>query len=381
MAYLLVALTFMASILFYSFYPRTDTLELLDMPMAESAIYDLISQHTAVVEAANVTRVQQGNSRQTYELPATNWPRFTGRKFQDGRLDPSQFVSSNYLLYRDFVPPMYLESSEQLDVRQAEPVSALLCVNNFTGVASAICGAGAEMIAAVDPNMAWGTSDFIITTMSLKEIQDEFGLRSLRLLERALGRASFLTNYDNNMGKNACVNSSGNIVDCSAEGAQISPKMHLTTNCGIIVARDNFDSANVLDYDPNNAHYALANTKYVTVTIPDTFTSQFPGIGDRTHLACITSLKGTYAGCCNGLTQTACGTATETGRYGCLWNAAKSKCNSICETYGTQNECEVTKGPKYGCKWRRYNELGAATSSGKCVNSCGIKRIYPKRIP
>lgn len=378
MAYLLVALTFIASILFYSFYPRTDTLELLDMPMAETAIYDLVSQHTAIVNAATVTKVQQGRTRQTYELLSGNWPRFTGRSV-NGRLDAAQFVSSNDLLFRDFVPPMYLESSEQQNMRVLMPTSALVCVNNYTSLAGEDCGASAENSVS-NSNLAWGTSDFIITVMSLKEIHDEFGLHSLKLLERALGRVSLLTNYDNDMGKDACIDSSGNPVSCSVAGAQTSPKMHLTTNCGIIVNRAGFDSINALDYDPNNANYALANTKHVTVTIPKAFTSKYTGIGDRTHLACITSLKATYAGCCTGLSRNLCGASTEVGRYGCFWNVAKSKCDSICASYGTQNECEVTNGTKYGCKWRRYNEKGAATSVGKCTNSCGIKRVYPKKI-
>lgn len=398
MAYLLVVLTFLASILFYSFYPRSDAINLVDKPEAQSLIFELVAQHSAAVQAATtrITPIKQdaarGRNRMRYEMANANfpaWPKFfkadpnaDENAEKPGLLSEAQYSDPSFGI---FMP----DAVRQYNLR---PQSLLLCVNNQTAKASAFCGNN--------------TSDFIITIMSLDAIGSEYGPRQMTMLERALGESTFLANYDHNM--------LTTLYDSTE--TKIRNKAHLTTNCGIVASRAHYpsftDEGDAKAYDPYNAEFVLSNTRGPLVTLPRTFTNNYNvvavgdtagKIGDRTHLLCITELKLTYVGCCNERNWdnvsddladeascnavncswsstdkrctcspiTACGTASDGKdglKYGCRWN--NNACVSACEQYTSSGTCNAAID--IGCVWYpKITPDGLSGTSGECKGTCG----------
>ena len=243
MAYLLMILTFTALILFYSFYPRTDTVELLDKPMAKTAVAELIAQHSAALQAATVLHKQaDGTNKMAYEV----W-----------NLTNNVITSTEY---QSFMTPGLVPSAEK-------PVSVRICVNNATGEISNTCG-----VRTTNTNVSFpkGTTDFIITYLPKKNIDDEYGKYLGGLAVRALGENVYLTNY--------------------------TEKQHLTTNCGIMEE----GTANEFDEYPE---YVLSNTRYQTVSVPGAFTRMLGNLGDASYLMCITRVSVAYENDAESLTD------------------------------------------------------------------------------
>ena len=426
MAYLLIALAFLGSILFYSFYPRSDAVNLIDKPEAQALILELVAQHSAAVQAATVViKPNQQNAgtelnKMRYEVATANfpaWPKFfkepanaNPEDEKPGLLSEEQFSDRSFGL---FMP----DNIRQYNLR---PQSLLLCVNNETAMAGKICGAKRTK------DTPQGTSDFIITIMSLNAIASEYGPRQMAFLERALGESTYLTRYDHNMSAPLC-HKNGQYVPCSGvetDEIKIKNKLHLTTNCGIVIS----PTTSIPEYyDGLNAEFVLSNTRHQIVSLPRTFTNNYNvdgndiigKIGDRTHLLCITELKLTYAGCCGenwdnlnrdtceayncewsntdekcsceeGPKKSACGTNEYglDGKYGCVWDTTKNACVSACSRYDNYTDCTTdVVAQSIGCMWQpascKPGTSGCTADKvhetlGTCVGSCGNAMRLPK---
>ena len=367
MAYLLVALAFMASILFYSFYPRSDGIETIDKPAAKATVLELLAQHSAAVSAATVLVVPPESdkvspNRQDYEV---GWPRFKHNDADQGMVE--------YGLYAEFMPPFHRFDEWYV----GRPQTFLVCMDNETATynnptnRTSVCAKKTGM----------GSTDLLITIVSLKGLEAEYGPQYTTMVERALGESTYLSNYDHNMTKNRCrksgtngytftdcpatytINSNGNMTTTGGT-YRFDNKAHLTTNCGILVYKGagNFDSSFTKDYDVNG-EYVLSNTRHETVSVPRMFTNNYGStgarIGNRTHLACITELYSTYAGCCDVEIPANSTTCAAAGSTRCTWNATTQTCT--CDDTYKSNICGTATSGKFGCTW----------SSGKCVSVCG----------
>ena len=367
MAYLLMALAFMASILFYSFYPRSDGIEMVDKPAAKATVFELLAQHSAAVSAATVLIVPPKDAYSTTPIKQdyqNNWSTFNPAASNQGMLE--------YGVYELYIPPY-----TRFDEGSLRPETFLLCLDNDTGKYSSNCAKKTGL----------GSTDLLITLVSLYALSAEYGPQYTTLVERALGESTYLSNYDHQMTKNRCrkynqTAGSYDFVDCpanytiNANGTLtassgtylLDNKAHLTTNCGIISYKQNgFDVYFGKDYDPN-ANYVLSNTRHETVAIPRTFTNNYNkgtegAIGNRTHLACITELHSTYAGCCDIELPT---DSASCAASGCTWNGEKSLC--VCGDTYKSNICGVANTGKFGCKWQ----------SGKCVSVCSERTTQEK---
>ena len=411
MIYLLVALTFLASIMFYSFYPRSDAIELIDKPSANNAVFELVAQHSAVVQAATVVvKPSADDSKQEkymnyeiffdqakYELDKGDitkqeygtgagrfqtWPRFLGAK-------PSAALCTTQGIAAPVVPYDFYEEYLPVGFRNYEPSpqSFLLCVNNDDAKPTTCCGKTG--LSGNSYGIHSGTSDFIITITPIVSISASFGIpEQERLLARALGENAFLTKYDHDVARNVCFNKGNAYVGCDSTHTDIVNKAHLTTNCGIIVHKPRSGNANYYknkDYDPNNAEYVLTNTRYETVTLPRSFTKNYGStknrIGDRTHLACITELRLTYAGCdelkCDTISQAyMCGTvsnpysSSNQDSRGCAWDTTTSKCKYVCTHPSViNNKAQCDNNVQYGCVW--------SSAKNQCETNCGNVMVYP----
>lgn len=172
MFYSLTILTLLASILFYSFYPRNDGIKNVDMPAAKAYVTEFVAHHMAAVEAARVISYDSaaGKNKMAYE----SWT-------------PNEIIGIE--LYVNYMPPNTPENV--LNHRIADPT--LYCFDNEDGSRSSNCARRTANIADR------GSSDYIITFLDLDESIDA----------RALGEKMFLTSY--------------------------SPDEHLKTQCGILV--------------------------------------------------------------------------------------------------------------------------------------------------
>ncbi|MGN1091509.1 MAG: hypothetical protein ACI4RJ_03365 [Alphaproteobacteria bacterium] len=181
MFYSLTILTLLASILFYSFYPRNDGIKNVDMPAAKAYVTEFVAHHMAAVEAARAISYdsEAGKNKMAYE----SW------------IPNSQIDIANYVNY---MPPNTPENV--LNDRIANPT--LYCFDNANGSQSNCAQRTAN---TADSN--FGSSDYIITFLDAGEAIDA----------RALGEKMFLTSY--------------------------SPDEHLKTQCGILVegSADDYD--------------------------------------------------------------------------------------------------------------------------------------------
>ena len=112
MFYSLTILTLLASILFYSFYPRNDGIKNVDMPAAKAYVTEFVAHHMAAVEAARAISYDStaGKNKMAYE----SW------------IPNSQIDIANYVNY---MPPNTPENV--LNDRIANPT--LYCFDNANG--------------------------------------------------------------------------------------------------------------------------------------------------------------------------------------------------------------------------------------------------------
>ncbi len=233
MFYLLAVVTFLATILFYSFYPRTDGIKTMDKPWARTAVSDMVVRHTSAQEAARVVSFDTttGKNKAAY----ANWTVGT--------------LTTNF--YADFLPTGFQVYTTNV------PTTRLLCIDNETGAASATCG-----VYSANTNIAFpkGTTDFLMTYTPLENVQAQVGTYLANVAKRSLGETVFLTKY--------------------------TPEEHLRVNCGVVDCSAGIATGN--DFDPAGT-CMLNNTRYLTVRLPRQITAADDGL-----LMCITRLGAAY---------------------------------------------------------------------------------------
>ena len=272
MIYLLAVLTFIATIMFYSFYPRSDGFEKIDKPGAKIAVTELIAQHSAALHAASMITTNSADStkKMAYESWGTNI------------IPRSKFTT-------------YLPAGFNASEHGLRPESYILCQSNTDGTLTTTCASHN----ATASNK--GSSDYLITFISLNALKAQYGDYIALLAPRALGEKTYLLDYKTNA--------------------------HLSTNCGIIEERSD-DMSVGGDFDPGS-NYVLSNTRYTTVSIPRPFVNQLQS--GYSYLACITRLSAAYnVQCPAQKTKSACTAATN-----CSLNDTTGVCKS-----------EILKPPK-----------------------------------
>ncbi len=250
MFYSLAILTLLASILFYSFYPRNDGIKVQDMPRAKSLVTDMLAHHMAAVEAARVLSYDETTQRN--KMAYENWA-------------SGGFTAINKNFYASYLPPNFASTTFNSDPTSPDPngVPYLYCFNNSDGTSLIPC---AQRKADIDSSN-FGTSDYIITFM-----ETDAGT----LEARALGEKMHLTSYASNE--------------------------HLKTICGIV---DRLNSSDIgcngvgcgdyEDYDYQGL-CMVNNTRYQTVRLPRFFNDRDVCNGNNYYLVCITQLSAAYDG-------------------------------------------------------------------------------------
>ena len=242
MFFWMVLLTFFSSLLIYALYPRNDGITIEDKPLANIAVSDLLTQHLAAVDAAEVWDasrkkayvqwVEAANKNEAYEVP-------------DDKMI-------------DFFPGGYLFSETQL------PVTKIYCIQNKGRTLTKNCGVTSG---------TFSTTDFIVTY--IEDVPVEFDDYIAGLAPRSLGEKMFLAEYVSDSDKD--------------EGTRAFDGYSLKTNCGIVRQGENKNAwpTSIRDFDPEGIK-VLDNTRYYTVRVPATVSLP------TGSLACITRLSATY---------------------------------------------------------------------------------------
>ena len=246
MFYSLAILTLLASILFYSFYPRNDGVKVQDMPRAKSQVTDMLAHHMAAVEAARVLSYDAttGRNKMAYE----NWG--------------SIYIPKSR--YEQYLPPNFTSTAFNNSDSDRNGTPAIYCIDNQSHGQAASCGLRNADIA----NGVYGSSDYVITFM-----ETDAGT----LEARALGEKMHLTSYASNE--------------------------HLKTICGIVDPLDNDEigcdgnngCGDYEDYDYQGL-CMVNNTRYQTVRLPRYFNNKSECNGNNYYLVCITQLSAAYDG-------------------------------------------------------------------------------------
>ena len=244
MFYSLAILTLLASILFYSFYPRNDGVKMQDMPRAKSQVTDMLAHHMAAVEAARVLSYDTETGR--YKMAYENW--ITSNSVANGSA-----ISKD--LYVSYLPPNFNSTTFNNGANPESSIDKILlyCFNNKDGSRSEACAQRKVDIEHGD----YGSSDYIITFMETY---------TGTLEARALGEKMHLTGYASNA--------------------------HLKTICGIAEPLSD-DGEPDEDYDYKGL-CMVSNTRYQTVRLPRFFNNACTG--DNYYLVCITQLSAAYDG-------------------------------------------------------------------------------------
>ena len=208
-------LTFISTILVYSFFPRNDGIKEIDIPIAKVAVSGLVHQHMAALQAATVMRKDATTGQN--ELQYMTW-----------REEPN---TGNTLEVESDKYEAYLPRGINLDAFGTQ-ATILFCVDNASGELTTTCGVTGSTLA--HPN---GTTDFLMTYEGEIDADDYI----FNLSPRALGHKMFFTPYE--------------------EG------VHLQTQCGVVEC-----------FGPKQPEYdqygkcTLNNTRYRTVTLPRAIT-------------------------------------------------------------------------------------------------------------
>ena len=234
MFYSLAILTLLASILFYSFYPRNDGIKNVDMPNLKVDATEILAHHMAAVEAARVLfRDSEDNNK--LKMTYQTWTENRSISFD------------NY-------------SSHMPAGTQASTFATpkLYCFNNSDGTTG-----NCAQRTANRTNNIYGSSDYIIT----------FGGKfDDTLTARALGEKVHLTSYAQNE--------------------------HLKALCGILEYVEpitaSSESDKQVEYDYQGT-CMITNTRYQSVRLPRRFVCTEEGTGSYTgHLVCITQISTAY---------------------------------------------------------------------------------------
>lgn len=236
MFFWLSLLTFISTILVYSFFPRNDGIKEIDVPIAKVAVSGLVHQHMAALQAATVM-VKDAKTGQN-KLQYMTW--------REGANVGNTLVVENGLY------GAYLPRGINLDAFGAQE-TILFCVDNYSGELATTCG-----VTGSTPVHLNGTTDFLMTYEGEIDADDYI----FNLSPRALGHKMFFTPYK--------------------EG------VHLQTQCGVVEC---FGSKQP-EYDPHG-ECTLNNTRYRTVTLPRAITDA-EDLDLDGALVCITRLSAAY---------------------------------------------------------------------------------------
>lgn len=231
-------LTFISTILVYSFFPRNDGIREIDVPIAKVAVSGLVHQHMAALQAATVM-VKDTTTGQN-KLQYMTWR----EKDNTSNILPVKNDSDGYKAYR----------LRRINLAAfGTQATILFCVDNASGELKTTCGVTGSTLA--HPN---GTTDFLMTYEGEIDADDYI----FSLSPRALGHKMFFTPYE--------------------EG------VHLQTQCGVVEC---FGPTQP-EYDPNGK-CTLNNTRYRTVTLPYAITNA-EDLDLDGALVCITRLSAAY---------------------------------------------------------------------------------------
>ena len=228
-------LTFISTILVYSFFPRNDGIKEIDVPIAKVAVSGLVHQHMAALQAATVM-VKDTTTGQN-KLQYMTW-----RKDDE---------SENILRVKSDKYGAYLPRRIKLGALGTQ-ATILFCVDNSSGKLTTTCG-----VTGSTPEYSSGTTDFLMTYEGEIDADDYI----FNLSPRALGHKMFFTPYEDGV--------------------------HLQTQCGVVECF----GPKQPEYDPNGK-CTLNNTRYRTVTLPRAITNAVDLDG---ALVCITRLSAAYA--------------------------------------------------------------------------------------
>ena len=247
MFFWMVLLTFFSSLLIYALYPRNDGITIEDKPLANIAVSDLLTQHLAAVDAAEVLSTSSGSRKKAY----VQWVETANKDEAYKVLDDNM---------EDFFPGGYLFS----EIEDQWPVTKIYCIQNKGQRLTKNCGVTSG---------TFSTTDFIVTY--IKKTPAEFGLYIAKLAPRSLGEKMFLTEYVSDSDKD--------------EGTRAFDGYSLKTNCGIVRQGVNKNAwpTSIRDFDPEGIK-VLDNTRYYTVRVPAAVSLP------TGSLACITRLSATY---------------------------------------------------------------------------------------
>ena len=248
MFFWLVLLTFFSSLLIYGLYPRNDGITIEDKPEANVAVADLLTQHLAAVDAAEILFKDGSTRTKAYVKWVENG--------DQGSSDPYEIPDEKF---EDFLPAAYIFSDTQL------PVSEIYCIKNNGRNLTKNCG-----VTSGDDS----TTDFLVTY--IKGVPVNFDTYIAHLAHRSLGVKMFLTKYVNDSREDK-------------NNSRAFDGYSLKTNCGIVRAPTEIGALpdSMQDFDPSGT-YVLDNTRYYTVRVP-ALVSLPAG-----SLACITRLSATY---------------------------------------------------------------------------------------
>ena len=270
MFYLLGTLTFLATLLFYSLYPRADGVSQIDIPHAKIAVQELISQHSAALQAGSlVVEASDGSRKMKYE----DW------------------IASGQMDFSDFLPPNMVQTNNP-------PISTIICVDNKTASLTNNCARSQFN----EENEDYGTTDFLVTYTTFSDLDPMYGTYLTSLTPRALGKKMRFIEYR----------------DDSTDGDGVQ----LSTYCGILAERSQKDGR---DFDPNNADFSLSNTRTKTVNLPKALTDDILNEMNEEYLICISRLSVAYNPSCAKKDSITCGQHTH---QGCYWNTNTSMCQS-----------------------------------------------------
>ena len=240
-------LTFVASLLYFSFFPRNDGLRLIDKPQADALVAPFVAQHMAALRAAK-HKNETDTPDYITEMLNSSINLFNQKNANIGVISKSAIRS--YL-------PQGTSLNDFTDTLSSEGFkSIIICINNTTGQLSASCG-------LTDENAAYTTSDFLITYGAIPSYWGDY---YTALSPRALGERLFLTDY--------------------------TQQYHLPATCGVLSCTAPEAPAGT-DYQPGST-CVVDTTRYRVVYLPKAFINSAPIAGDADTLVCISRLSAAY---------------------------------------------------------------------------------------
>lgn len=217
MFYALAIVTFLATILFYSLYPRNDGIKTIDMPSIKAEMAEMLAVHNAAVDAAKI--VSYNDEKKRNQMAYETWS--VDADFNISFADYRSFLPTGFTNEQNFTPK-------------------LLCIDNKNSSGTPIHGCNHIIADSADPNYGT-TTDYIVT---LAENDNH-------LVARALGELTFFQNYS---------------------GKTNDP--HLRTYCGYVDCSGGHASSEEFD---SEGGCVLNNTRYRPIRLPRNITGNNDG--------------------------------------------------------------------------------------------------------